>query len=319
MKARILLVEDSESQGSSIKRSLEKMGYAVLWARSGVEGLQLARAEKPDAVLLDVVMSDMDGFSVCRWLKLHADTRTIPVIMLTVKREVQYRVEGLNVGADDYLPKPFADEELEARIFAALRARTAQQELQERNLQLETMLHRVEALAITDPLTGLFNRRRFSDVLKREWAVSKRYGQALSCLMLDLDRFKNVNDQHGHEAGDQVLKEIAQVMAGNLREVDVPARYGGEEFAILLPHTSLESALIVANRIGAIIGRLTFRIAEHEVRITASIGVASTADAGVERAEDLVRAADQALFRAKREGRDRVVAFTKDSDSPTQG
>lgn len=316
MKAKILLVEDSESQGSSLKSSLERMGYTVFWARSGVEGLRLARADRPDVVLLDVVMTDMDGFSVCRWLKLHGETRDIPVIMLTVKGEVEYRVEGLNIGADDYLPKPVADEELEARIFAALRVRSAQHELRERNLQLESMLHRVEALAITDPLTGLYNRRRFADVLKREWAVARRYKHTLSCMMIDLDHFKQVNDKHGHEAGDQVLKEVAQVLAGNLREVDLPARYGGEEFAVLLPHTNLENALLVANRVAAIVRGLTFRLDDHELHLTASFGVAATTDSGLDRAEDLVRSADQALFRAKRQGRDCVVAYVKDSTPP---
>ena len=317
MKANVLLVEDSEAQGNAIKASLERMGYAVTWARSGVDGLRVARSEKPDVVLLDVVMADLDGFSVCRWLKMHAETRDIPIIMLTVKGEVQYRVEGLNVGANDYLPKPFADEELEARIYAALRVRTAQAELRERNLQLEAMLHRVEALAITDPLTGLFNRRRFADVLNREFALMRRYKNSLSCVMIDLDHFKTVNDQHGHDAGDQVLKEVAQVMAGNLREVDVPARHGGEEFALILPHTDKLSARIVADRLATIIKNLRFHFGEHEVQLTASFGIAATSDlSSSSYAEDLVRAADYALLRAKRNGRDRVELYNPDSDPP---
>jgi diguanylate cyclase (GGDEF)-like protein len=229
---------------------------------------------------------------------------------------VEYRVEGLNVGANDYLPKPFADQELEARIYAALRVRTAQAELKERNLQLESMLHRVEALAITDPLTGLFNRRRLSDVLNREFALSQRYNNDLSCMMIDLDHFKVVNDRHGHDAGDQVLKEVAQVLAGNLREVDVPARHGGEEFALILPHTDKRTAQLVADRLARIIKKLKFHFGQHEVRLTASFGIADTSDVPSGRAEDLLRAADHALLRAKREGRDRVVLYSPDSDPP---
>ena len=263
LKAKLLLVEDSDSQGSHVKRTLEAMGYGVTWARSGIEGLKLARTDPPDLVILDVVMADVDGFAVCRWLKMHSETREIPIIMLTVRGELQDRIEGLNVGANDYLPKPFADEELEARIFAALRVRATQTELRERNQQLESMLHHVEALAITDALTGLFNRRRFSDVLRREFAVTRRYQNALSCLMVDIDHFKRINDRFGHEMGDRVLKEVAQALSQNLREVDLPARYGGEEFAILLPHTPKLNALVVAERIANRVRQLSFQFREE--------------------------------------------------------
>jgi two-component system, cell cycle response regulator len=316
VNAKVLLVEDSDAQGHRVSDSLERMGYTVLWARSGVEGLKLARTENPDVILLDVVMADIDGFSVCRWLKMHADTRDIPIIMLTVKGELEYRIEGLNVGANDYLPKPFADAELEARVFAALRVRTAQAELKERNQQLEAMLHRVEALAITDPLTGLFNRRRFTDVLKREFALTKRYGNPLSCLMIDLDHFKQINDTHGHEAGDQVLKEVAHILAANCREVDLPTRYGGEEFVVLLPHTAKPNAGVLADRLAKAIKAAVIRVGPTELRLTASFGAAATTDVTSNVAEDLVRAADAAMFRAKREGRDRVALYVPEDDTP---
>src|SRR6188508_2678953 len=161
MKANLLLIDDSEVQSSQLIESLQRLGYAVQRASSGAEGLRLARENRPDLVLLDVVMPDIDGFAVCRWLKMNAETRDIPVIMLTVRTALADRVEGLNIGADDYLAKPFEDEELEARIFAALRVKAAHSELRDRNQQLESMLHSVEALASTDALTGLYNRRRF--------------------------------------------------------------------------------------------------------------------------------------------------------------
>jgi diguanylate cyclase (GGDEF)-like protein len=316
LKARLLLVEDSDAQGSHVKRSLEKLGYSVSWARSGIEGLKLARTEHPDLVILDVVMADVDGFAVCRWLKMHTETRDIPVIMLTVRGELQDRIEGLNVGANDYLPKPFADEELEARIFAALRVRATQTELRERNQQLEAMLHHVEALAITDPLTGLFNRRRFSDVLRREFAVTKRYQNTLSCLMVDIDHFKLINDRFGHDAGDVVLKEVAQSLSQNLREVDLPARYGGEEFAILLPHTPKLNAAIVAERIMNRIRLLSLDFRGEHLKITASIGIAATSDVASSEPEELLRLADVALYEAKRAGRDRVVIFAAETARP---
>jgi diguanylate cyclase (GGDEF)-like protein len=309
MKANILLIDDSELQSSQIKESLEGLGYAVRLASSGVEGLRLAREKAPDLVLLDVVMADIDGFAVCRWLKMSAETRDIPVIMLTVRSTVADRVAGLNIGADDYLAKPFEDSELEARIFASLRVKAAHSELKDRNHQLESMLHRVEALAITDALTGLFNRRRFTDVLKREFAVTRRYRNTLSCLMVDLDHFKQINDRFGHDAGDQVLKEVARRIAGSLREVDLAARYGGEEFAILLPHTSKTDARIVAERLLSNLRKQEFTFGSEVLRVTASIGCAGNSDVAAGNADDLVKAADLALYEAKHAGRNCVAMY----------
>jgi len=314
MKANLLLIDDSEAQSSQITESLQRLGYAVERASSGAEGLRLAREKSPDLVLLDVVMPDIDGFAVCRWLKVNADTRDIPVIMLTVRTAVADRIAGLNIGADDYLAKPFDDQELEARIFAALRVKAAHSELRTRNQQLETMLHSVEALAITDSLTGLFNRRRFSDVLKREFAVTRRYRNTLSCLLVDIDHFKHINDRFGHDAGDQVLKEVARRIVGSLREVDLAARYGGEEFAVLLPHTSKKDARIVADRLLNNMRKQQFTFGNELVRITASIGCAGNTDVASGQAEDLVKAADLALYEAKNGGRNTVVLYRSPAD-----
>jgi two-component system cell cycle response regulator len=272
------------------------------------------REDPPDLVVLDVVMRDMDGLAVCRWLKMSPDTRDIPVLMLTVKGELHQRVEGLNIGANDYLPKPFADEELEARIFASLRVKASAIELRKRNTELESMLHHVEALAITDPLTGLFNRRRFADVLRHEFAMTRRYGSALSCVMIDVDHFKSINDRRGHNVGDQVLRALAGRFSQNLREVDLAARYGGEEFAILLPQTPKVGAVVVAERIAHRVRGEPFGMEGSNFSVTVSIGVASTSDIDSENPDDLVRAADTALYLAKGRGRDRVVAYSVGHD-----
>jgi len=309
VKARLLLVEDSATQGTQTKSELEHLGYDVRWVKSGIEALKWARQDPPDLIVLDVVMDDIDGFAVCRWLKLHNGTRDIPVIMLTVRDEIDDRVHGLQVGADDYLPKPFSQRELEARIFAALRSKSTQAELVERNRQLESMLHHVESLAITDPLTGLFNRRRFADVLRREVAVTRRYKNSLALLMIDLDHFKTINDRFGHDAGDAVLRAIAAALSSGLREVDLAARYGGEEFAIIMPHTTKPNAEIVAQRIAAQIGSLVHEFQGEKVSLTASLGIADVADLSEPSAENLVKAADVALYEAKRAGRNRIVLF----------
>jgi diguanylate cyclase (GGDEF)-like protein len=236
--------------------------------------------------------------------------------MLTVRGELQERVEGLNIGADDYLPKPFADEELDARIFAALRVKATKRDLEKRNSELQSMLHHVEALAITDPLTGLFNRRRFDDVLKREFAITKRYATPLSCLMVDVDHFKRINDLYGHDAGDRVLCGVASRLSARLREVDTAARFGGEEFALLLPQTPKQGATVVAERIAAAVRRDHFEFADGSASVTVSVGVADSRDVSGSAPEALVKAADSALYLAKSRGRDQVVVYSPQSEPP---
>jgi len=314
VKARLLLVEDSESQGSQLAAALDRLGYEVSWVRSGTEALRRARSEPPDLIILDIMLQDVDGFSVCRWLRTDDTTRFLPIIMLTARDHLNDRVQGLKAGANDYLPKPFQTEELEARIYAALRVRTRHTELQQRNVQLESMLREVEQLAITDALTGVFNRRRFSDVLAREFALSKRYHRSLCCVLLDLDHFKLVNDQYGHDTGDQLLKQLAQELVDTVREVDLVARYGGEEFALLLPHTAKHNGGLAAQRMAEAIRELNFAVPGGSLQVTASFGVACAKDIASGEALDLVRAADAALYRAKELGRNRIEFYEPTED-----
>ena len=311
MKGKILVIEDSVAQGERLRETLVGFGYEVDWVSSGPEGLKQARMHPPDLVLLDVVMNDMDGFAVCRWLKQHDETRDIPVIMLTVRGEVSDRVEGLHIGADDYLPKPFDDAELEARIFAVLRAKTKREALARRNSELESMLRSVEVLAVTDGLTGLNNRRRFDDALNQEFKLSRRYKTLLSCLMIDVDGFKLINDAHGHDVGDRVLRGLSNVLSKTLREVDHLARYGGDEFAILMPQTPRDAARIAADRICAQVRAHEFKEVPPELKVAVSIGIADAADVNGSDPEELTRAADKALIDAKRRGRDRVVLYAE--------
>ena len=173
--------------------------------------------------------------------------------------------------------------------------------------ELEGMLTKTERLAMTDALTGVYNRRRFADMLKREWASARRYKHPLSLCLVDVDRFKAVNDSGGHGAGDEALKDIATILAMSIREVDICARYGGDEFALLLPHTLVENAIVVGERARAKVERARATWPGEASAVSLSVGVASSEDDSLRSADDLVEAADRALYEAKRAGRDRVI------------
>lgn len=304
-KAKILLVEDSKGQAEATKSFLEKKGYEVTWAEDGLTAFKIAKSQKVDIILLDRVLPDIDGNEICRWLKLNQDTKGIPIIMLTIKDSVSDKVNGLEAGADDYLPKPFDEVELNARIYSCLRTKALQDELRQKNKQLEEMLTRVETLAITDPLTGLFNRRRFESILSLEFKKAARYQAPLSCMIIDIDHFKEVNDAYGHRTGDMILKEIARIIHKNIREVDTAARWGGEEFAVLIPNTTKENAVQPAKRILNTVSKHSFPDIGGR-HVTVSIGIADIMDPAITNEEKLVHAADLAMYAAKKKGRNKI-------------
>ena len=226
-KGRILIVEDSKQQADLTRELLEKNGYEVVWASDGISGIKTIGTTSFDLILLDLILPDMSGNDVCRWLKLNNDTKGIPIIMLTVKDSLDDKVSSLEAGADEYLAKPYNEVELNVMIYAALRTKALQDELKQRNKQMVELLTKVEFLAITDSLTGLYNRRYFDNVLKKELTEGKRYRKSVACLMMDIDNFKQINDTYGHETGDYVLKEIAASLKTIFREADTIARWGG--------------------------------------------------------------------------------------------
>lgn len=308
-KARILVVEDSKAQADVTKDFLERNGYEVIWARDGSSAIKTARTMPLDVILLDLVLPDISGNEVCRWLKTNGETKGIPIIMLTVKSSLQDKVTSLEAGADEYLPKPYNEVELNAVIYAALRTKSLQDELRRRNKQMEELLAKVELLAITDSLTGLFNRRHFETILKKELKEAKRYNHDVTCLMIDVDHFKRINDSYGHESGDLVLREIAQILRQSMREVDTVARWGGEEFIVAMPRADKDKATEPALRILHAISQKRFDQIPGE-SVTVSIGIAC-ADRKSETVETLIKAADSALYEAKRSGRNRM-AFASD-------
>jgi len=312
--AKILLVEDNEVQAMVAKEFLQKNGCEVFWVQYAAEAIKAALATPPDVILLDLILPDMNGKEVCRWLKGNGETKSIPIIMLTASNSLDDRISGIEAGADDYLTKPYDVGELRAKIYAALRTKALQDELRKKNRQLSELLRKVEELAITDSLTGLFNRRHIETILDREWKRSRRYNQCMTIGFIDIDHFKAVNDAFGHKAGDAVLKEFSDVLRKSLRDVDFTARWGGEEFLAVLPCTDRQQGTKVA-------ARLLNDIASHRFRdtgqhaITVSIGLASS-DLRIDGWEKLIDLADNAMYEAKRDGRNRVGVAREDSLLP---
>lgn len=311
-RKRILVVDDHADNVEVLRARLDAKGYDVATASGGEEALQSVSAFPPDLILLDVMMPHLNGKEVARRIKNDHRLPFIPIIMQTALDSTQDRVEGLDAGADDYITKPINFSELEARIRSMLRIKALQDDLEQRERELEDMNDRLRKMAETDGLTGVDNRRYLEERLHEMLEHSTRLQEPLACVMCDIDHFKSVNDTHGHQAGDAVLKEFAGVLRDHAREIDRVGRYGGEEFVILLPGTVLDEAVTFAERLRHAVESHTFRFAGGTVRRTMSCGVAAWPHTDLRREDDLLRAADDALYVAKEMGRNRVVRFGGD-------
>ena len=289
---KILIVDDSPEALVLAKARLAKESLDVLTADCGAAGLEMARSERPDLILLDVNMPDMSGFDVCRTMKADTDLCMIPIIFLTGSVDAQDKVRGLDIGAVDYVTKPFDAFELQARVNAALRTKHMQDLLIEH--------------ASIDPLTGIPNHRAMMKRLGQEWARLQRHGGSLSFIMADIDHFKRVNDTYGHSTGDKLIQKVARAITGQCREVDFPARYGGDEFGIIVPDEAAAGAERLAERCRQSLEAVCLEAGRGRICVSASFGVADSA--GAASGETIVKKADEALYRAKRAGRNRVVS-----------
>jgi two-component system, cell cycle response regulator len=305
--SRILVVDDHPDNVEIILARLESRGYQVETATNGQEALACVQANPPHLVLLDVMMPLMDGYEVARRIKGDPDLPFIPIILVTARDSTEDKVEGLDAGAEDYLTKPVNFPELEARVRSMLRIKRLQDELDEKNRELEDANRRLKKLSITDGLTGLFNHRHMQELLREEFERSKRSSDPVGVVMLDLDRFKQVNDTYGHPTGDIILFETAEILRETAREIDMLGRYGGEEFMVILPGSDEEAAARFAERVREHVADHLFRDGATEVRMTVSSGVAALPAARAESPSALLKQADEALYRAKGGGRNRVV------------
>ena len=301
----ILIVDDSENIRKQVEEILTtgRVCDTVLVAKNGAEALRTLGDQDVDLVLCDVNMPLVDGVKFLAIKASRGEYDDLPVIMLTGRADLKERIRCLQVGASDYLTKPFHEQELIARVRVHLQNRILQKTLKEKNAQLEK-------LSLTDPLTQLANRRHLMDRLEDELKRARRYAKHLGCCMLDIDHFKSVNDSHGHPVGDQVLKIVANCLEKTIRDSDLAGRYGGEEFVLILPEQDLQGAETAAERCRISIRESNPVVDGVTITVTSSFGVACFVPGIDVSAAALLQAADEALYRAKENGRDRVETAT---------
>jgi len=310
MMSTILVIDDSKTARQQVIEILQQNSLFKFYfeAADGIEGFKMALNKPIDLIICDVEMPGMDGFKFLHMLGSREELLDTPVIMVTGREEADAKIRGLEQGASDYVTKPYDPRELLARVKVQLKIKSLQDKLKQSNQMLLELSH-------TDPLTGLNNRRSMMESLDKEFERSTRTKTPLSLLMLDIDHFKRINDNFGHQQGDTVLQVLASLLKEHLRPYDLAARFGGEEFSLILPETNEKDAGMVAERIRQSIQELELDNLPTDFRMTASIGLATSPNEAMATPDDLIREADYALYNAKRRGRNRVERMeTKPAD-----
>lgn len=294
-QSKILIIDDSDINTLLLAGLLEDE-HKIVTADNGETGIEQAVSEQPDLILLDVTMPGMDGYMVCDELKTNVQTRNIPIIFVTAMDEMEDEARGLELGAIDYITKPFSPQIVKARV--------------RNHLELKLFRDRLMKLSMVDGLTQIPNRRQFDRVINSEWQRGIRKQTCVTLLLLDIDFFKQYNDVYGHLKGDDCLKQVAGALTNQLhRPTDMVARYGGEEFVIVLPETEMPGAEHVAERIIQHMVKLDIEHSGSTVckHVTVSIGIVSTVPSLDCKVVDFIERADKALYRAKQSGRNRYV------------
>ena len=327
----ILLVDDRPENLLALETILRRPGLNLVKAHSGNEALGILLDYDFALVLLDVQMPEMDGFETAELMRGSEETRYIPIIFVTaISKEQKHVFKGYEAGAVDYLFKPLDPNILQNKVNIFLELYQQKRTLEELTRNLEKTVEELETgkriieeknkilndLSIRDGLTGLYNHRHMEDISKQEFIRASRYQTDLSCLLMDLDYFKKVNDTFGHVFGDVVLKEFSRRVKRNLRSTDPAFRYGGEEFMVLLPHTGIEGARQTAEKLRADCETNPYTDGTTSTIVTVSIGLASVKEHDPQSAGDLISYADKALYRAKAEGRNRIVGYLEKPDDP---
>lgn len=305
MKHSILILDDSNFNLEILKRQLGGI-FNVITATDADQGIRIAAEKKPSLILLDVMMPKINGYDVCRIIKGCDDTKNIPVLFLTSRSETEDKVEGLEVGGDDYITKPYNVSELIARINVHIRLKEAQDTLKQLLEEKNRLIEQLEMLSLHDGLTGVYNRKYLESYLEKSFDGCERYGLDLSVIITDIDHYKRVNDTYGHQVGDEVLKRFVNRLSANIRKADVLARYGGEEFVIISKNTGIEGAAALAEKLREAIQEKPFQVEEYSINLTASFGIAALRCSNYTSPTQIIRDADMCLYRAKNLGRNRV-------------
>ncbi|MCP4136966.1 MAG: diguanylate cyclase [bacterium] len=307
-EAMILIVDDVPKNLQVMGNTLDKEEYQLAFATNGEEALAMVNEIPPDLILLDIMMPVMDGFEVCKNLKGSPETKNIPIIFLTAKTETKDIVNGFELGAVDYITKPFSSAELLARVKTHLELKKSKDiileisaELKEYAEELKKKNSILEEMVITDSLTELYNHNYIIERLSQELSRDNRYPDTVSIIMFDIDHFKNINDTYGHQTGDEVLVKISSTLKESLRDSDIIGRYGGEEFLVILPKTDAENGFRTAEKIRQAIEDLSWR--EEGLQTTISGGMCTRSDEDV---IALIKKADGLLYKAKENGRNRI-------------
>jgi diguanylate cyclase (GGDEF)-like protein len=288
----VLVIEDHPDQRDLLAIVLKREGYQVITAANGLEALEKLENENVQIALSDIMMPKMDGFELIKRIRANPALKSIYLILITARIQEGDRVRGLDLGADDYITKPFSFSELLARVRVGTRVVQYQQHL--------------EYQSQIDSLTGLFNRRAFEKKIHEEFERSKRYHNPLSVLIFDLDNFKNINDTYGHHGGDTALVKISETLREMTRQSDFSARFGGEEFVMILPETDQDNAFQVANKIHGAVRSSSFGTTNRPFALTVSIGVSSSSTRAYSTWREMLDDADKAMYLAKNTGKDRV-------------
>ena len=310
---KVLIAEDEKILRLRLEKLLVEMDFEVVSCKDGIEAWDAIRSENtPSILILDWMMPGMDGIEICSNVRMQTKEAYTFILLLTSKGGQEDYVKGMEAGADDYMTKPFNHIELKARLRVGKR-------IVELNEELLSVRDSLQKQANHDKLTGLFNRHYMSEILDREFSRSLRYKTDLSCLLLDLDYFKEINDTFGHSFGDMVLREFSACLKKNSRKSDFSFRYGGEEFMLLLPNTGITGAQNVAETIRAACDKKLYTYDTQTTNVTVSIGIASVKQHQLLESKEILALADKALYRSKAEGRNRVTVYMKDPSEQSTG
>lgn len=309
---KILIVEDTRTSLLIITQYVQRFGATALQAETGEKAIEIFQAERPDIVLLDIILPDTDGFAVAQRLRaLEENGGWTPIIFLSSLNKDADIERGIAAGGDDYLAKPISEVVLGAKIRAMQRIIQMRTSLVVLARKLDAANHELKRLSASDGLTGIPNRRLFDEYIAREWRRARRGSTSIAMIMCDVDHFKLYNDTYGHQAGDDCLRRVAGAIQKAMeRASDIVARYGGEEFAVVLPETQIGGALFMAEKIRHAIHELHIpHSGSQSGQITLSIGIAASVPGEHNPPDELIEAADRALYQAKHDGRDRVCRF----------